>query len=313
MRLRRIGAVGAVTAAVAATVFATTAAVFPSAPADRMQPLPAFTTSVLTARYAANSAAIAKAARSAQRSGDPALARALDAMRGKHFLSFDPRGQGEAIEVVGDLATATRVAIMVPGSDTSLTTFFSRGTASPGGGAAALAAQTRRLEPGAHLAILAWLGYATPDTLSPAVMTSGDAGQGASALRPLVTGLADRGDQVALLCHSYGSVVCGLAAPHLPVTDIAVFGSPGMDAGSARQLDTGARVWAGRASGDWIRYVPHIQLLGLGFGPNPTAPAFGARPFSCGGTGHSGYLRPGSMSLRNLAYIALGDPAGVTR
>jgi hypothetical protein len=278
-----------------------------------MQPLPAFTTSALTARYAANSAAIAKAARSAQRSGDPALARALDAMRGKHFLSFDPRGQGEAIEVVGDLATATRVAVLVPGSDTSLTTFFSRGTASPGGGAAALAAQTRRLEPGAHLAILAWLGYATPDTLSPAVMTSGDAGQGASALRPLVTGLADRGEQVALLCHSYGSVVCGLAAPHLSVTDIAVFGSPGMDAGSARQLDTGARVWAGRASGDWIRYVPHIQLLGLGFGPDPTAPAFGARPFSCGGTGHSGYLRPGSMSLRNLAYIALGDPAGVTR
>jgi hypothetical protein len=313
MRLRRIGAVGAVTAAVAATVFATTAAVFPSAPTDPMQPLPAFTTSALTARYAASSAAIAKAARSAQRSGDPALARALDTMRGKHFLSFDPRGQGEAIEVVGDLATATRVAIMVPGSDTSLTTFFSRGTASPGGGAAALAAQTRRLEPGAHLAILAWLGYGTPDTLSPAVMTSGDAGQGASALRPLVTGLADRGDQVALLCHSYGSVVCGLAAPHLPVTDIAVFGSPGMDTGSARQLDTRARVWAGRASGDWIRYVPHFQLLGLGFGPDPTAPAFGARPFSCGGTGHSGYLRPGSTSLRNLAYIALGDPAGVTR
>jgi hypothetical protein len=313
MRLRRIGAVGAVTAAVAATVFATTAAVFPSAPADRMQPLPAFTTSALTTRYAANSAAIAKAARSAQRSGDPALARALDAMRGKHFLSFDPRGQGEAIEVLGNLATATRVAVLVPGSDTSLTTFFSRGTASPGGGAAALAAQARRLEPGAHLAILAWLGYATPNTLSPAVMTSGDAGQGASALRPLVTGLAARGDQVALLCHSYGSVVCGLAAPHLPVADIAAFGSPGMDVGSARQLDTGARVWAGRASGDWIRYVPHIQLLGLGFGQDPTAPAFGARPFSTGGTGHSGYLRLGSMSLRNLAYIALGDPAGVTR
>ena len=91
-------------------------------------------------------------------------------------------------------------------------------------------------------------------------------GQGASALRPFVTHLARHGARVGLLCHSYGTVVCGLAAPHLPVTDIAVFGSPGMDAGSARQLDTGARVWAGRASGDWIRYVPHIQLLGLGFG-----------------------------------------------
>ena len=313
MRLRRIGAVAAVTTAVAATAFATAAAVFPSAPAGRMQPLPALTTGALTARYAANSTAIVKAAGSAQRSGDPALARALDTMRGKHFLSFDPRGQGEAIEVLGNLATATRVAVMVPGSDTSLTTFFSRGTASPGGGAAALAAQAHRLDPGARLAILAWLGYATPSTLSPAVMTSGDAGQGASALRPLVTGLATRGDQVALLCHSYGSVVCGMAAPHLPVTDIAVYGSPGMDVSSVRAMGTSARVWAGRAGGDWIRYVPHIQLLGLGFGQDPTAPAFGARPFSCGGTGHSGYLRPGSMSLRNLAYIALGDPAGVTR
>jgi len=313
MRLRRIATVTAVAAAAAATVLATTAALSPAAPSDPMQPLPALTSQSLEARYAADSAAITRAAASAQRTGDPALARALDAMRGKHFLSFDPRGQGEAIEVIGNLATATRVAVMVPGSDTSLTTFFSRGTASPGGGAAALAAQAHRLDPGAHLAILAWLGYATPSTLSPAVMTSGDAGQGASALRPLVTGLASRGDQIALLCHSYGSVVCGLAAPHLPVTDIAVYGSPGMDVGSARQLDTSARVWAGRANGDWIRYVPHIQLLGLGFGPDPTATAFGARPFSCGGTGHSGYLRPGSMSLRNLAYIALGDPAGVTR
>jgi hypothetical protein len=278
-----------------------------------MQPLPAFTTHALAARYAGNSAAIARAERSAERSGDPALARALAAMRGRHFLSFDPRGPGEAIEVLGNLATATRVAILVPGSDTSLATFFSRGPASPGGGAAVLAAQAHRLEPGSHLAILAWLGYATPSTFSPAVMTSGDAGQGASALRPLVTGLAARGDQVALLCHSYGSVVCGLAAPHLPVTDIAVFGSPGMDATSVRQLHSGARVWAGRAGGDWIRYVPHVQLLGLGFGPDPTAPAFGARPFDCGTRGHSGYLRPGSMSLRNLAYIALGDPAGVTR
>jgi Alpha/beta hydrolase len=312
MRLRRIGAVAAVTAAVAATVIATTAAVFPGGPGDRMQPLPAFTTSALTARYAANSAAIAKAERSAERSGDPALARALDAMRGRHFLSFDPSGPGEAIEVLGDLATATRVAILVPGSDTSLATFFSRGTASPGGGAAVLAAQAHRLDPGAHLAILAWLGYATPSTFSPAVMTSGDAGQGASALRPLVTGLARHGDRVALLCHSYGSVVCGLAAPHLPVTDIAAFGSPGMDASSVRALHTSARVWAGRGGGDWIGDVPHVQLLGLGFGQDPTAPAFGARPFDCGSGGHSSYFRPG-IALRNLAYIALGDPAGVTR
>jgi hypothetical protein len=313
MRLRRIATATAVAAAAAATVFATTAALSPAAPSYPMQPMPALTSQSLAARYATDSAAIARAASSAQRSGDPALARSLDALRGRHFLSFDPRGPGEAIEVLGDLATATRVAVLVPGSDTSLATFDSRGTASPAGAAAALAAQARRLDPGARLAVVAWLGYGTPATFSPGVLTSGDAGQGASALRPFVTDLARHGDRIALLCHSYGSVVCGLAAPHLPVADIAVFGSPGMDVASVRQLHTSARVWAGRGGGDWIRYVPHLQLLGLGFGPDPTAPAFGARPFGCGAGGHSGYFRPGGTALRNLAYIALGDPAGVTR
>jgi Alpha/beta hydrolase len=228
-------------------------------------------------------------------------------------LFFNPAGQGVAAMVIGNLATATRVAILVPGSDTTLATFFSRGAASPGGGAEALAAEARQLDPGNQLAIIAWLGYPAPAMLSPAVMTSGDAGQGAQALRPLVDALAKHCDQVALLCHSYGSVVCGLAAPHLPVSDIAVFGSPGMDASSVASLHTTARVWAGRESGDAIRFVPHIQLLGLGFGADPMSPGFGARIFATGGGGHSGYLDPGSVSLRNLTYIALGDPAAVTR
>jgi hypothetical protein len=145
------------------------------------------------------------------------------------------------------------------------------------------------------------------------VLTSGDAGLGAQALRPLVVALARHGDQVALLCHSYGSVVCGLAAPHLPVTDIAVFGSPGMDASSVASLETKARVWAGLESSDPIRFVPNIQLLGLGFGADPMSPGFGARIFATGDGGHSGYLDPGTVSLRNLTYIALGDAAAVTR
>jgi hypothetical protein len=78
-------------------------------------------------------------------------------------------------------------------------------------------------------------------------------------------------------------------------------------------LDTTARVWAGRESGDSIRFVPHIQLLGLGFGADPMSPGFGARIFGTGGGGHSGYLDPGSVSLRNLTHIALGDAAAVTR
>ena len=45
----------------------------------------------------------------------------------------------------------------------------------------------------------------------------------------------------------------------------------------------------------------------------PGVAGFGARIFATGAGGHSGYLDPGSVSLRNLTYIALGDPAAVTR
>jgi len=309
MKLRRMSVIAGVAAAVAAT----TAAVYPGAPADRLQPMPALTAPALTARYTADAHRLAQAASAASRAGNTGLTSSLDAMRGGQFLDFNAAGQGLAVEVFGNLATATRVAILVPGSDTSLATFDSRGTASPEGAAAALAAQARKLDPGARLAVIAWLGYATPSTLSPAVMTSGDAGQGADALRPFVDDLARHGRQVALICHSYGSAVCGLAAPHLPVTDIAVVGSPGMDASSVRALDTTARVWAGRGTSDWIRNVPHVHFLGLGFGQDPMSPAFGARIFACGGGGHSSYFKPGGIALRNLAEIALGDPAGVTR
>jgi hypothetical protein len=308
MRLRTLAAVPLV----AAALFSTTAAAWPAATAAAPQAPPALTASALAARYAADAQAVRTAERTAARDGNSQLAGALATLRTQHVLFFNPSGQGVAAMVIGNLATATRVAILVPGSDTTLATFFSRGASSPGGGALALAAEARSLEPGARLAIIAWLGYPAPAMLSPGVMTSGDAGLGAQALRPLVIALARHGDQVALLCHSYGSVVCGLAAPHLPVTDIAVFGSPGMDASSVASLETKARVWAGLESSDPIRFVPNIQLLGLGFGADPMSPGFGARIFATGDGGHSGYLDPGTVSLRNLTYIALGDAAAVT-
>jgi hypothetical protein len=309
MRLRSLAAAPLV----AVAMLGTTAAAWPSATAAVPQAPPALTASALSVRYTAEARAIKTAERAAIRDRDSQLASALAILGQRQVLFFNPNGQGIAAMVLGNLATANRVAILVPGSDTTLATFFSRGPESPGGGAEALAAEARRLVPGERLAIIAWLGYPTPAMLSPGVMTSGDAGQGARALRPLVTALAEHGDQVALLCHSYGSVVCGLAAPHLPVTDIAVFGSPGMDASSVASLHTKARVWAGREAGDAIKYVPNIRLFGLGFGADPTSPGFGARIFATGDSGHSGYLDPGSAALRNLAYIALGDSTAVTR
>ncbi len=310
MRLRYLIAASAT----AAALLATTVTAFPAEAAELAKPpsLPALTNQALSARYQASSQAIAGAARAARQAGNTQLASALEKLRSQRVLFFDPRGQGLAAVVIGDLATASRVAILVPGSDTTLSTFFSRGSASPGGGAVALADEARRLQPGAHLAVIAWLGYHAPATLSLEVATSGDAEAGAQALRPLVVALARDGERVALRGHSYGSVVCGVAAAGLPVTDIAVFGSPGMDASSVASLDTKARVWAGRGSDDWIRFVPHVRVFGFGFGNDPMSAGFGARVFAAGAGGHSDYLDPGSVSLRNLTEIALGDPAAVT-
>src|SRR2546430_10418261 len=117
MRLRRTSAIAAIAAAVAAT----TAAVYPSAPADRLAPMPALTAPGLAARYTADAHQITRAASAASRAGNTGLARSLDAMRGGQFLDFNPAGQGVAVEGFGHLATATPVANPGPGSGTSPT------------------------------------------------------------------------------------------------------------------------------------------------------------------------------------------------
>lgn len=85
----------------------------------------------------------------------PQLAGALASLRTQQVLFFNPSGQGVAAMVIGDLATATRVAILVPGSDTTLATFFSRGPESPGGGAeAGWSAASREYAVGANQPII---------------------------------------------------------------------------------------------------------------------------------------------------------------
>ncbi|MFI7124564.1 alpha/beta hydrolase [Nonomuraea sp. NPDC050153] len=143
---------------------------------------------------------------------------------------------GRLVRVYGDLATADRVAIIVPGADTTVAT-FDDGTKRPGGAARALLAEATRLAPGERLAVVAWLGYDSPRTLSLGVITSDAAVKGARELRRTVTDLHARTPApIALLCHSYGSVLCARAIPGLPVADLAVFGSPGLDTPSATAL-----------------------------------------------------------------------------
>lgn len=276
-------------------------------------PLPAGgaapTVASLDAVYAAHRANAREAARMADEYGDRKRGAADRALAGRQLLAFDGRGQGLVTEVLGELATAERVAVLVPGADTGIDTYgrFRAG---------ALALHERL---GGRGAVVAWLGYETPGTFSSAVATTGRAEEAAPRLRQLIKDLravVGSRARVSLLCHSYGSVVCAEAADGLDVDDIALLGSPGTGADTAAALHTRARVWAARGTGDWVENVPHLSagLLGttVGFGTDPVSPAFGARVFDAGDGGHSGYFAPGSASLANLTRIVLGETLAVT-
>lgn len=295
-----------------AVVVPVSAAARPRIPAPAPAVLAPLTASTLDTAYAANRANAAEAARMAADHGDRTRAAADRAMAdpSRRFLSFDGRGAGQAVEVFGDLAHADRVAVLVPGSDTTLETYgrFRAG---------ALALHDRL---GPHTAVVAWLGYETPGTVSPTVLTTGRAEDAAPRLKGFIRelrGVVGQSARISLLCHSYGSVVCGRAAQGLDVADIALVGSPGTGADSAAALHTSARVWAARGADDWVAHVPHTSadLFGttVGFGTDPVSPAFGAHVFTAGDGGHSDYFTPGSVSLDNLARIVLGDTSEVTR
>jgi hypothetical protein len=236
---------------------------------------------------------------------------------GRQILSFDPTGTGRVSEVFGDLGTATRVSIVVPGVDTDVLHF--EHTPKPytalDGMASALYGAERAARPRARTAVIAWGDYTTPSGVDLEASTGTLAERGAVRLKALLAALP-QGRGVSLFCHSYGSVLCGVAAPGLragQVSDIAVFGSPGMRAEHVGDLRTTANVWAARDDGDWISGVPHLEFAGLGHGADPMSDDFGARLISSAGAqGHPGYFAPDTASLANFADIALGRYDAVT-
>ncbi|WP_420713084.1 alpha/beta hydrolase [Streptomyces sp. MMG1121] len=313
---RRAFLAALLTTAIAAPLSAATT--HPRIPSPRPAALPALTATTLRTTYEANRADATEAARMAAAHGDSHRAAADRALAApsRHLLTFDGRGAGEATEVLGDLARADHIAVLVPGSDTSLDTYARFHKAA----AALYSDLTHRAPHGTRVAVIAWLGYETPATVSTTVTTTSRADEAAPQLRAFVRQLrtaAKPQAHLSLLCHSYGSVVCGRAAPGLAADDIALVGSPGTGADSAADLHTNARIWAARGSDDWVAHVPHVsaRLFGttIGFGTDPVSHAFGARVFDAADAGHSDYFTPGSASLANLARITLGETSEVTR
>ncbi|BBH66217.1 hypothetical protein ACTI_29020 [Actinoplanes sp. OR16] len=236
----------------------------------------------------------------------------------RKIIADDPHGDGRIAEVLGDLTTARRVAVLIPGVDTTRSNFD---TGLGGVIQRAPAWQARRLrdeilarDPGAPVAVIAWLGYDPPEGVRREALREDRAAAGAVALRAFVDVLLrDHPERrITLIGHSYGSIVAAMAAPALPpqVTDIVAIGSPGLGVPNRAALHTEARVWAGSAPDDWTRRLPPVRLLGVGHNRTPADPAFGALRLPCDDvTGHDGYFRPGTSSLTAMAAIALtGSP-----
>jgi hypothetical protein len=232
-------------------------------------------------------------------------------------------------EVVGDLASADRIAIIVPGVATTPGNFDSglggvirrspswqakQLYAATSGQLSAATTAATVAPTGARVAVVAWLGYDPPSGIDLAAIRSDRAVAGARALVRFVNGLAGEhpGAAITLIGHSYGALVLAYAAAGLPtqVTNLVALGSPGMDLDRAGQLPTHARLWVGSADGDWTRWLPDLRLLGLGHGTNPDRPWFGAQHLNVAGAhGHDGYFVPGTASLRSLAAVTLGTAA----
>ncbi|MGP3979761.1 alpha/beta hydrolase [Streptomyces sp. KR80] len=280
----------------------------------------------LELRYRANRIALQDAHRAAQqRMNDERLTelgrqqagrlveRLESLLTGKRqILAFDPTGTGRAAEVVGDLTRASRVSVVVPGVDTNLVNFErtdpDRVYSAPAGMARSLYDAERAARPDARTAVVAWADYTAPAGLGMDAATGRLAEDGAARLRSFVDALPGA-PRVSLFCHSYGSVVCGVAARRLSsrVTDIAVSGSPGMRVENTAGLGTKARVWATRDADDWIQDVPYLEFGELGHGADPVSDGFGARVLSAAGAvGHTGYFEPGTESLESFAEIGVG-------
>ncbi|MEU5291258.1 alpha/beta hydrolase [Streptomyces umbrinus] len=222
-----------------------------------------------------------------------------NAPAGDQVLAYDPRDRGLIAQVVGDLEHATHVSVLVPGSDIDISTFDRT---------VRWAADLQE-EAGDDTAVIAWAGYTTPSGIGPDLATGRLAETGAERLTRFTDGLDAAGlPDPSLFCHSYGSVVCGLAAPDTDASDIVVMGSPGMRADDVTALGTDAHVWAAMSPDDWIDRVPNVEVLGLGHGADPTSPGFGATVLPADDVpAHDEYFTPGTSTLTAFAAIAGGD------
>lgn len=237
----------------------------------------------------------------------------------KQLLTLDPRGAGRAAIAIGDMSSASDITVMVPGMFFTVTGQMQDWTNT----AENVYAEQASLAPRATderggIAVLAWMGYRTPDLSN--VLSLGLAKVGAQRFERVVTGIdtlrAASRPRINVVAHSYGSTTAliALSSGRIHVASLTLYGSPGSAVQNVRELGvTPGQVFVGDAHWD--------PVAGSGyFGVDPGSSAFGSVTLDLvGGAdaafagdpfrspfGHNDYLKPGTASLHDVALIAVG-------
>jgi hypothetical protein len=242
--------------------------------------------------------------------GDPLLARLQQFLTAggrvdpdRHFIVFDPGGDGRVAELLGDLDAAEHVAVLVPGMGSTMAN-FTHGVRSD-------AEALYRATPGS--AVVAWTGYDAPAGIETGrlweVTSSDQAIAGGAALVTFLGAVrAQTSGSTTLIGHSYGSHAAGQALLQGARVDRAVFiGSPGVGVDHVSEFPSGAarEYFAGEVDGDPVATLER-------FGEAPTSPDFGAFAYDAGPPDslsplarHSEYFDRGT-ARDNLATIVSG-------
>jgi uncharacterized protein YukE len=241
---------------------------------------------------------------------------AADSGYDTYVLSYDVDGpglrEGALAIAYGNPDAATNVAVLVPGTTTTLDNGF------PNDSAQALLSSMDQVT--SDNATIAWLGYDAP-TWDTTVATPDNAEEGAGYLVSDVDGYraaAVTSQHITVIGHSYGSTTVGYAAMNgLAADDVAFIGSPGVGASNVDQLSPGAgHVWAGASEHDPIvQATSGSWFTADGAKVGPYDESFGANQFNVPDesdltTAHEVYYEDESLS--NLAHIATGQYDAVT-
>jgi Alpha/beta hydrolase len=238
------------------------------------------------------------------------------------LLSADPAGEGKAVIVLGDLQKADYVTYLVPGMFYTVDGQLSAWTADAADLYAQQEAWLKRVsatdpsQANKTVAVVAWMGYQTPDLTNIGSLDLANQARDAlaSSVETLQLQRAGHLPYTTIVAHSYGSTAALMALTQysFSVNALVLVGTPGSPAQSAKDLHVkNTNVWVGSAAWD---PVPTSAF----FGSDPSAPSYGAHTMGVNGgadavagtklgqsIGHNEYFDPGTESVRNMALIGI--------